>query len=117
MTRNIHNIDTLFERANLTPIRGKPTFETLHKVWNEIKANANSVYSNIGGGAHVHLVLLLTEVQYALISPTPYFYPTHPGPIIILDGTTAHVNFNMRIAHTKEVHLFCEVAAVKQDLV
>ena len=31
MTRNINYRDTLFERSNLTPIRGEPTFETLQK--------------------------------------------------------------------------------------
>ena len=106
---NINYKDTLFKRSNLTPIHGKPTFKTLHKFQNEIKANSKSVYSNMGGGAHDHLVLVLTNVQYALISPTPFFYPTHPVLLIVLDDTTAHANSNMRIAHTKEVCLFHEV--------
>ena len=72
MTRNINYEDTLFKRANLTLICGKPTFETLHKFWKEIKANAKSVYSNLGGGAHDNLGLVLTDVQYSLIYPTPF---------------------------------------------
>ena len=48
MTSSIHYKDTLFKRANLTPIRGKPTFETLHNFRNEIKANSKVVYSNLG---------------------------------------------------------------------
>ena len=44
MKRNINYKDTLFERANLTPIYGEPTFKTLHKLRNEIKANAKAVY-------------------------------------------------------------------------
>ena len=71
MTISINYKDTLFERANLPPICGEPTFETLHKLQNEIKENAKFVYSNLGGGAHVHLGLVLTNAQYALISPTP----------------------------------------------
>ena len=39
MTSNINYKDTLFERAKLTPIRGKLSLETLHKLRNEIKAN------------------------------------------------------------------------------
>ena len=58
MTSKINYKDTLFKLANLTPIRGKPTFETLHKLRNEIKANAKAVYSNLGGGAHNHLGLV-----------------------------------------------------------
>ena len=60
---------------------------------------------------------MLTDAQYALIYPTPFFYPTHPGPLIITDGTTTHANSNIRIMHTKEVRLFCEVTGVEQALV
>ena len=59
---------------------------------------------------------MLTDAQYTLISPTPFVYPTHPGPLIIPDGTTSHVNSNIRIAHTEEVRLFREVAGVEQFL-
>ena len=117
MTSNINCKDTLFERSNLTPICGEPTFETLHKLQNEIKANSKSVYSNLGGRAHVPLVLVLTDAQYALISPTPFVYLTHPGPLVILDGTTAHASSNMWIAHTKRVRLFLQVKGVEQVLV
>ena len=56
MASNKNYKDTLFERANLTPIRGEPTFKTLYKLRNDIKANAKSVCSNLEGG------LVLTEV-------------------------------------------------------
>ena len=61
MTCIINYKDTIFERANLTPICGETTFEALHTLWKEIKANAKAVYSNIRGGAHVHLGLVITE--------------------------------------------------------
>ena len=117
MTSNINYKDTLFERSNLTPIRGKPTFKTLHKFWNEIKANSKSVYSNIGGGSHGHLGLVLVDAQYALISSTHFVYPTHLGLLIIPDGTTAHTNSNMRIVHSEKVHLFREVTGLEQAIV
>ena len=99
-------IKTLFEQGNLTPIRVKPTFKTIHKLRNEIKANVKSVYSNIGGGSHSNLDLVLTDAQYELISPTPFVYPIHPGTLIISDGTTAHTNSNTRITRTEKVRLF-----------
>ena len=105
MTRNIYYKYTLFERSNLTPIRGKPTFETLHKIRNEIKENTKTVYSNIGGGAHGHIGLVPTEAKYAIIYPTTFVYLTHLGPLIIPDVPIAHANSNMRITHTKEVRL------------
>ena len=117
MTININYKGAFFEQANITPIRCEPVFETLRKLWNKIKSDAKSVYSNRKGGAHGHLGLVLTYSQYSLISPTPFVYPTHPGPLIITDGTTAHENSNMRIAHTEELRLFREVTGVEQALV
>ena len=75
------------------------------------------MYSNIGGGSHGRIGLVLADAQYALISNTPFIYLTHPGLLIILDGTTAHMNSNTRITHTKAAHLFCEVTGVEQALI
>ena len=80
---NVNYCDNHFERANLTPICGELTFKSLRKLRNEIKANARSVYSHLGGGAHVHIGLILTLAQYSLIVPTVSVRPSHPGPLII----------------------------------
>ena len=45
MMSTINYKDTLFKRANLTPIRGKTTFEMLHKIQNEMKVKYKSLYS------------------------------------------------------------------------
>ena len=37
MTRNMNYKETLFKRANLTPIHGEPTFKTPQKLQNEKK--------------------------------------------------------------------------------
>ena len=58
---------------------------------------------------------MLTDAQYVLISPTPSFYPTHLGPLVIPDDTTAHANSNMRITHTERVRLFREATGVDID--
>ena len=115
MASSINYRVTLFKRASLTPICVEPTLKTLHKLLNEIKANAKSVYSNLRGGAHGHLGLLLTGAQYALILNTKFIYPTHPIPLVVADGTIAHINLNMRITHTKSVRLFCEVMGVENS--
>ena len=83
MASTVNLCDTHFERANLTPIRGEPTYEKVHKLWNEVKANAHSMYSNLGGGSHGHLGLVLTTEKYADISTTDFTRPDHPGPLAI----------------------------------
>ena len=109
MESSINYKETLFERSKLNPIRGKPTFKMLHNLQNKIKSNTKSVYSIIGGGVHGHIGLVLTDAQYALISPTTFVYPTRPGTIIVPDSTASNENSNMQILHTEEVHLFQEV--------
>ena len=89
MTTTVNYRDTRFEGANLTPIRGEPTYETVHKLWNKIKVNARSVYSHLGGGTHGHLGLVLTAAHYADISNTVFTRPTHPGPLAIPLAATA----------------------------
>ena len=67
MAISISYKDTPFEQANLTPICGKPTFETLHKLQNEIKANTKSLYPTFGGEEHGNLGIVITNDKYALI--------------------------------------------------
>ena len=100
MKITINYKDTILKWANLNPIRGKPTFKTLQKLRNKIKENTKSVNSNIVAGAHGHIGLVLTDAQYALISPIPFVYLTHTGPIIVPDVTTSHADSNMQISHT-----------------
>ena len=117
MTSSINYNDTLFKRSKLTPIRVEPTFKTLHKLKNKIKANDKSVHSNLWGVSYCHLGLVITDVQYVLISNTPFVYLTHLGLFIVSYGTTAHVNSNMYIMHTNTVRLFQDVMKLEQALV
>ena len=61
---NVNHHKDYFERANLTLIRGEPTFESLHKLLNKIKANTILVYPQLGGGSHNNIGIVLTMVQY-----------------------------------------------------
>jgi hypothetical protein len=42
--------EVFFEHPDLTKIIGIPTYDTLHKIYQEIKSNAISVHSDLGGG-------------------------------------------------------------------
>ena len=117
MTSTVNYRDTHFERANLTPIRGEPTFETVHKLWNEIKANACSVYLHLGGGTHGHLGLVLKAAQYADVSNTFFTRPAHPGLLVIPPVATAFQTSTIRDAHLEALRVFCEFMGVEQVLI
>ena len=75
--------ETPFEYPNLTPIHREPSYESLRTLYNQIKANARSVYTTLGEGQHGHLGLVLTPQQYALLSPHPYLRTPRPPPLVI----------------------------------
>ena len=117
MTSRVNYRDTHFEQAYLAPIRGKPMFETIHKLWNKIKANARSVYSHLGGGTHGQLGLVLTAAQYADISNTVFTRPAHPGPLVIPPAATAVQRSTLQDSHVEDLQVFREVMGVDQALI
>ena len=73
--------DTYFQHKLLTRIHGKPIYETLQSLATEIKANAASVPSTLGGGQYGHLGLILSVDRYATLANTiPWVSPPNPGP-------------------------------------
>jgi hypothetical protein len=70
--------DTYFQHKVLTKVHaGLPTYESLQTLHTELKANAGSVPSTLGGGQNGHLGLLLSAVRYATLTHTVPW--TQPG--------------------------------------
>jgi hypothetical protein len=64
--------ETYFEYPDLTKINGEPASESLYKLRNKLKANAQSVYSNLSAGAHGHLALVPSAHHYLLLTAVPF---------------------------------------------
>lgn len=94
-TANIDYVNSVFKYPVLTKITARRTYSSLKTIKNELKANAGKVQCELGGGNNGHLGLLLTDNEYALVSPTAYVHPIHPGPIPPVD-TTQIQNTNLR---------------------
>ena len=116
MASTIDYKTTFFEFPTLTRIHGEPTYETLQTVYQELKANASSVPSFLGGGANGHLGLVLNAQQYALVSPIPYIRPLFPGPLFVPPDAPPQVAVILRDQHAEAVRVFREVAGVEQAL-
>ena len=108
--------NTHFETKDLAPICGEPTADTLLRLTNELKTNARSVLSHLGGGNHGHLGLILSPADYAFLSDVPFDRPDHPGPLVIPPGTTQHMSATLRDAHQEAIRVFREVTGVEQAL-
>ena len=69
VSSDINYRETYFEFPELTKLQGEPNSESLlYKLHNELKANAQAVYSNLSDGNHGHLALVLSDAQYALLT-------------------------------------------------
>jgi hypothetical protein len=79
-----------FPNPILPKIDHKPTFEDIQVTTRLLNANAISIPSMAGGGAHGHLGIIMTQVEYATISTSPWVDPFNPNAVpIIPPGTTA----------------------------
>ena len=107
----------LFEHTDLTPIRGEPDFESLNKMKNELKANAQNVPCTLGGGNHGFLGLVLTPAEYAVIVPGNQFnVPLHPGNLQIPPGTTGVQAQVMESNYNSDVKLYEQCVAIEKAL-
>ena len=59
--------ETLFVNKQLTPMVGELTYETLELLLKQLKANARSVHSNLGGGQHGHLGLVISPPSQVIL--------------------------------------------------
>ena len=113
---NVDFKSTHFEYPVLTKIHGPPTYETLVQLHNEIKANASSVPSSLGGGAHGHLGLVVPPAQYALLSNFPYVRPRQPPPFFIPPGADPQMAQMLRDNHIESLRIFREYLGVENTL-
>jgi hypothetical protein len=74
--------DTYFQHKVLTKIHGPPSYESLQNVSTELKANARSVPSTLGG-QNGHLGILLSDVRHITVPlAIPWVTPGNPGPFV-----------------------------------
>jgi hypothetical protein len=79
-----------FPNPILPKIDNEPTFEDIQITTCLLNANAISIPSMAGGGAHGHLGIIMTHVEYVAISTSPWVETYNPNAIpIVPPGTTA----------------------------
>jgi hypothetical protein len=87
---SVEEIINGFPNPILPKIDHEPTFEDIQVTTLLLNANTISITSMTGGGAHGHLGISMTQVEYAAISTSPWVEPYNPNAIpLIPPGTTA----------------------------
>ena len=110
--------NNFFQYPELTRIHGEPTTAALLTLRKEVKANALTVFTTLGGGAHGHLGLVVDANTYATIPNTvPYVRPVHPGPLVLAQNATQYQIILTREQHQEAMRLFREANAVERALI
>ena len=109
---------THFEYPELTRIHGEPTTQNLITLQREIRANAITVHTTLGGGHHGHLGLVCSDATYATIpNAQPYVRPVAPGALTIIQPATQYEIAQQRDQHNEETRVFREVLGVERTLI
>jgi hypothetical protein len=114
---NIDYIKTYFEFPTLTKVHGEPTYESLQEIKDEIKANAASVESELGGGVNGHLGLVLTPEEYTRVNDTAYVRPIQPQVLEIAPDATGPVATRARSEYDEAKRLWREVVDIERALI
>ena len=85
-----YNFDDIFEHKTLDKIYGEPDTKSLQKLFKQLKRNARSVTSPLGGGQYGHLFMVIPDEEWRnLPGTTPVISPTDPGPFRLEGRLTA----------------------------
>ena len=103
-----------FKYKTPTPIQGAPTNKTLKRLKQELRANASSVESDLGGGDHGFLGLVLTDVDYTSVSTTPFTAPTYPTALDIPPGSDQVTALNLRETYKEERRAYFECKMLRK---
>ena len=79
ITTSVDGIIAAFPKSTIPPIHGEPDRTTLIAMHKLLCANAASITSNLGGGNHGHLSLLMTAAEYFEETQHTFTAPTNPG--------------------------------------
>ena len=105
-----------FKYKTPTPIQGTPTNKTLKRLKQELRANASSVESDLGGGDHGYLGLILSSVEYAAVCDTPFDAATFPSSFTIPTGMDQVAALNTREVHKEQKRNYYECKNVEKEL-
>ena len=98
---SVEDITNAFPTA-ITKITGKPNYESLKNLKDELKANAASIPTALGSGTHGYLCLILSPAAYATIAATQFIEPVYPGQHPNVPAGTSAANTSTIVRHHTE---------------
>ena len=78
---SVENITESFTTPNITKVSGEPTYKTIKDVEKKIITNAASIPSELGGGGHGFLGLVLNPHKYITVTGHVFQPFQNPGAL------------------------------------
>ena len=102
-------ITDYFIHKDIKKVTGKPTQEDIKQVLDKIQEDIAAVPCKLGGGMHGYLGIIMTYVEYATVTTTPFEAHTNLGPLpIIAPNITQYQIAAAKELHKKKLNLFKE---------
>ena len=118
-----HHVDyvtTYFPHKIPTQIQGEPSYKDLKRLKMELRANASSVESNLGGGDHGYLGLVLTDAEYLTVpgvgAGNAFIAPAYPGALNIPATATAIEAMEVKEQHRDSARHYRQCQNVEKSL-
>ena len=112
-----YNFEDFFEHKTLTKIIGEPNAKSLQKLFKQLKRNARSVTSSLGGGQYGHMFMVLSEEEWNnLPGTTPVNAPADPGPLNLGGRMLASEIATHQQAHEDERKRYNKFQSLKRIL-
>ena len=106
-----------FKYKTPTLIYEEPTNKLLKRLQTELQANASSVETDLGGGNHGYLGLVLTDVKYVSIpNMQPFVLPNYPPPLVIPANTIPIQALELKEQHSEAKRLYLECKNIEKAL-
>ena len=113
---SVEDITNAFPTA-ITKITCEPNYESLKTLKDELKANAASIPTTLGGGTHGYLGLILSPAAYATIAATQFIEPIYPGQHPNVPAGTSATNTSTIVrCHTEDLRQWREFKNVNTAL-
>lgn len=110
MTHHIDYVTTYFPHKTPTLVRGEPTYNDIKIIKTELRADASSVESDLGGGDYGYLFFTLSDTEYLLIPGITVIAvpPTWPGTFIVKPAFTQVQALHAREQHKEQIQVYRE---------
>ena len=119
MTTSIPSVEDIINAfpTPITKITGEPNYESLKHLKDQLKANATSIPTTLGGGNHSYLGLILSPAAYTTITATQFIEPIYPGQHPNVPAGTSAANTTTLVRrHTEDLRQWREFKNVNTAL-